>query len=131
MKKVVAVDFDGFLTSFGPTGRLKLPGFIYFLFLLIFNPKPNFDNFEIVEKLKDCGFRVVVLSARPELTRSLTKKWLDFYELEVDEIVLVGPGKVEEKKLSVIIDKEISYYFGDSLATINYLKGEGVSAFKC
>ena len=130
MKAVIAVDLDGFLTTHGPTGRLRLPDFLYFLFLFIFRPNPNEDNLIKVKELKRAGYKIVILSARPEMTRELTEKWLKRHDLNVDEIILVGPGNVQRKKFSVLNEREIDYYFGDSGITISYLKERGIFTYK-
>lgn len=130
MSECIAVDLDGFLTNFGPTGRIKLPKFCYYLFLLVFSPGPNEDNLMRVRKLKRAGYRIVILSARPEITRELTEKWLKRHDLDVDKIILVGPGKVKDKKLSVLLKRGIDYYFGDSVVTVRYLKNKGIITYK-
>ncbi|MGM0439340.1 MAG: hypothetical protein ACQEP3_02830 [Patescibacteria group bacterium] len=130
MKETIAVDLDGYLTSFGPTGRFQFPKFLYFLFLLVFKPKPNKDNLRRVKKLKKFGFKIVILTARPKITKKITEKWLDSYELEVEEIILVGPGKVKEKKLNTLRNRGVDYYFGDSLETVSYLDERGIYALK-
>ena len=130
MEECIAVDLDGFLTSFGPTGRFKAPKVCYFLFFLFFSPRPNEDNLIKVRKLKEAGYRIIILSARPEITRKLTEKWLERQNLEVDEIILVGPGEVKDKKLSVLLKRGIDYYFGDSIVTVRYLKRKGIITYK-
>jgi len=130
MKAIIAVDLDGFLTTYGPTGRLRLPDFLYFLALMVYRPKPNRENIIRVNSFKDAGYEVVILSARPEITRSITKRWLRKYDIKVDDVVLVGPGNVREKKLTALKEREINYYFGDSGRTVNYLSKKGVIAYK-
>ncbi len=130
MKAVIAVDLDGFLTTHGPTGRLRLPDFLYFLALIVYRPKPNKENIIRVKSFKDVGYKIIVLSARPEITRGVTERWLNKYDMRVDDIVLVGPGNVKEKKLTVLKEREINYYFGDSKRTVNYLSKKGVIAYK-
>ncbi len=128
MRRIIAVDMDGFLTKIGVKGNIRFPNLAYSTVLKILSPKPRIKNIERVRRWKNIGFEIVIVSARPERVRDITEKWLKKHNLEVDEIILVGPGNVKEKKLNALEKIKPEAYHDDDSSTVNYLKKRGICA---
>lgn len=128
MAKKIAIDLDGFLTTTSVKGTFLIPSFLCLLVLKIFKPKPRIEKIIWLWRLKKKGRKIIIISARPEMTRDVTKEWLKNNKVPFDELVLVGTGKVEEKKWKIIKEKKIKSYFGDNPKTIEYLKEKGIKA---
>lgn len=128
MRKI-AVDLDGFLTSISVEARSWIPDRLYQIVLFFFKPSPRLKNVFRVQFWKKKEAKIIILSARPEITRKITKKWLKENEIPVDELVLVGTEDIQKEKWNVLKDKDIDSYYGDSLKTITFLTKKGVNAF--
>ena len=75
---------------------------------------------EIINKLKDEGNTIILISARnfgeefkPEY---YTKKWLDKHGIKYDELI------IEEEKRPIIIDKKIDIFIDDSISNLRSMK---------
>ncbi len=75
------------------------------------------------------GYKIVLISARPEILRKTTERWLFVNGISVNEIVLVGSEKIKEKKLEALKRRGIAIYYDDDLKTVNFLRQNGINAF--
>ncbi len=131
MKKTIGIDLDGFLTRLTVNTNFKIPDVVYFLalnFLSFFLGKRD-ENIVKVNFWKKKGYKIVLISARPEILRKTTERWLLVNGISVNEIVLVGSGEIKEKKLEALKKRGIAIYYDDNLKTVNFLRQNGINAF--
>ena len=128
MKKV-AVDFDGFLTTASVKCRSWIPDRLYQVVLVLYKPKPKFTNILRIQRWRKAGKKIIIISARPELTRGVTKDWLKENNVLVDELVLVGTNDIKSEKWKALKRREINYYYGNNFDTIIFLLKKGINAF--
>lgn len=128
MKKI-AVDLDGFLTLMSVRAKSWVPNSLYCIILFFFKPKPKLRNIFRTQAWKKKGAKIIILSARPEITREVTEKWLKKNDVPVDELILVGTENIPKEKWKILKDRDINYYYGDDLETISFLIKKEVNAF--
>ncbi len=130
VNKKIAVDLDGFLTKTSIKGTYWIPDFLCLFVLKNFNPKPRSKKIVWLWRLKKQGKKIIIISARPERTREVTKRWLKKNKVPFDKLVLVGPGNIKNKKLKAMKANKIEHYFGDNRKMIDFLKTKGIKAIK-
>jgi uncharacterized HAD superfamily protein len=128
VNKKTAIDMDGFLTTTSVKGTYWIPAFLCLFVLKFFKPKPRVEKITWLWQLKKQGRKIIILSARPERTREVTKRWLKKNKVPFNQLILVGPGKIKKKKLKELRDNGIEYYFGDNPKMIDFLNKKGIEA---
>ena len=53
---------------------------------LVIKDKPNLPMIDLAKKYKKDGFKIVILTGRPNTIREVTEAWLKKYDVEYDEL---------------------------------------------
>lgn len=104
---------------------------------LIENDKPNHAMIDLAKKYKKDGFEVIILTGRPESVEQVTKKWLQKYEIEYDQLIMRNRSShflkapVFKKKIyETIIKSDVFCAYDDDEDIIQMWNSLGILAFK-
>lgn len=91
--------------------------------------QPKLLASEILQKLKNNGHKIILITARFELdmqntVQELTLKWLEKYNIPYDEIILYVDDKVE-----IVEDKKIDIFIDDSFTNCKKIADNGIKTF--
>lgn len=141
MKKTIVIDFDGTLSDL--THRLH--------FIKGDGPK-NWDHFfdsciydlrnewcaNLMNSLKQAGYKVLIVSGRPERCRKLSEIWLLQAEIAYDELVLVrkdgnhAPDDLlKEQWLKSYGAENIEFVVDDRQRVVDMWRRNGVVCLQC
>jgi uncharacterized HAD superfamily protein len=76
--------------------------------------KPKKSAVEIINKIKEKGNRIILITARPDEelvdTKAITEKWLDENKINYDKLIINSHNKLEiakQEKIDIFIDDSI------------------------
>jgi uncharacterized HAD superfamily protein len=131
---IIGVDLDGTITNNNwYKGKTKLPWWFIALGLEFLEPFV-WPRKEIVDNLRNRAElnndKIIIISLRPKELEYLTRRVLLKYKIPFHQLHLVGVGKGgEERKLKIIKNIGIEYYFDDDLDTVTFLRRNGIKAY--
>ena len=99
--------------------------------------KPNLPMVELAKNYKKNGFEVIILTGRPESTRSITKEWLQKYNILYDKLYMRSwvdnflKAPVFKKKIyDTEIKNDVFCAYDDDQRIIDVWVELGITAFK-
>lgn len=127
----VGADLDGVISLFPfYNPRFRLPNWL-FIFLVPFlsiSP-PKRKTLKALATMKAAGKEVIIITARPPWSRSLTERWLNFHKVPFDELFCVGFGPgTRERKIEVIEREGVKRYIDDDRGLVDSLKKSRIRA---
>lgn len=104
---------------------------------LVIEDKPNLPMIDLAKRYKKDGFKVIILTGRPDTIRFVTEKWLGKYGIEYDELYM--RSKENHYKKAYLFKKQIyeTYIndivfcaFDDDEEIVQMWNSLGIPAFK-
>ena len=136
---VIIVDFDGCISicnwresTLPANSRNKT--YDQFHDLLYMDP-PNIWMIDMMYRMKNFGYKVIILTGRPEAQRDISHLWLDKYGVLYDWMEMRGNNDFrssETYKMTYIkkyYKDEIKMIFDDLPRVIDHLKSDGYPTF--
>ena len=103
---------------------------------LVKKDKPNLPMVDLAKRYKKAGFKVVVLTGRPDTIRTTTEEWLDKYGIEYDELYMRNKKEhylkadVFKKGIYEIYLDDVFCAYDDDERIIQMWNSVGIPAFK-
>ena len=104
---------------------------------LIEKDKPNYPMIDLAKKYKKDGYKVIILTGRPDSIEDITKKWLQKYEIEYDVLYMRSwednflKGPIYKKKIyETEIKDGVFCAYDDEEEIIQMWNSLGITAFK-
>ncbi len=104
---------------------------------LIEKDKPNYPMIDLAKKYKKDGYKVIILTGRPDSIEDITKKWLQKYEIEYDVLYMRSwednflKGPIYKKKIyETEIKENVFCAYDDEEEIIQMWNSLGITAFK-
>lgn len=95
---------------------------------IIKHVKPKLYSVDIINKLKEEGHKIYLITARFEIdnfsVESETKKWLKENNIKYDELIINAQDKV-----AVVKDKEVNLFIDDSIKNCADIAQAGIKTF--
>lgn len=128
---VIGIDLDGTITKIGfYNPNIKLPWWLFYpLVPFVLSLKPDELVVKKLRTLRDKGYEIIIVTARPTQLTQKTKQWLISHHIPFDNLFCIGFGKgTKERKLKIINSKNISVFVDDDRNFRNFLKNNSVNA---
>ena len=103
---------------------------------LVKQDKPNLPMIDLAKRYKKEGFKVVILTGRPESIREVTENWLHEYGVEYDELYMRNKSEhyikapVFKKGIYQIYLEDVFCAYDDDEEIIQMWNSLGIPAFK-
>jgi len=103
---------------------------------LVKKDKPNLPMIDLAKRYKKAGFKVVILTGRPDTIRTTTEEWLDKYSIEYDELYMRNKKEhylkadVFKKGIYEIYLDDVFCAYDDDERIIQMWNSVGIPAFK-
>lgn len=103
---------------------------------LVKKDKPNLPMVDLAKRYKKAGFKVVILTGRPDTIRTTTEEWLDNYGIEYDELYMRNKKEhylkadVFKKGIYEIYLDDVFCAYDDDERIIQMWNSVGITAFK-
>lgn len=103
---------------------------------LVKEDNPNIPMIDLAKKYKKDGFKVVILTGRPESIREVTEEWLSKYDIEYDELYMRNEkehyikASVFKKGIYQIYIDDVFCAYDDDEEIIQMWNSLGIPAFK-
>jgi hypothetical protein len=103
---------------------------------LVKKDKPNLPMIDLAKRYKKAGFKVVILTGRPDTIRTTTEEWLDKYSIEYDELYMRNKKEhylkadVFKKGIYEIYLDDVFCAYDDDEEIIQMWNSLGIPAFK-
>ena len=103
---------------------------------LVKQDKPNLPMIDLAKRYKKEGFKVVILTGRPDSIREVTEEWLKQYDVEYDELYMRNKSEhyikatVFKKKIYQIYLEDVFCAYDDDEEIIKMWNELGIPAFK-
>lgn len=103
---------------------------------LVKQDKPNLPMIDLAKRYKKEGFKVVILTGRPDSIREVTEEWLKRYDVEYDELYMRNKSEhyikatVFKKKIYQIYLEDVFCAYDDDEEIIQMWNSLGIPAFK-
>ena len=103
---------------------------------LVKKDKPNLPMIDLAKRYKKAGFKVVILTGRPDTIRTTTEEWLDKYGIEYDELYMRNKKEhylkadVFKKGIYEIYLDDVFCAYDDDERIIQMWNSVGIPAFK-
>lgn len=103
---------------------------------LVKKDKPNLPMIDLAKRYKKAGFKVVILTGRPDTIRTTTEEWLDKYGIEYDELYMRNKKEhylkadVFKKGIYQIYLDDVFCAYDDDERIIQMWNSVGIPAFK-
>ena len=103
---------------------------------LVKQDKPNLPMIDLAKRYKKAGFKIVILTGRPDTIREVTENWLYEYGIEYDELYMRNKSEhyikapVFKKKIYQIYLEDVFCAYDDDEEIIQMWNGLGIPAFK-
>jgi histidinol phosphatase-like enzyme len=145
MKNIVIFDLDGTIALIDKRRNLSLKDNSKIDWNIFFNPKnikldqPNFPVIEILNSLKEKGFKIFILSGRLDTTKDATLKWLKENAVEFDQLKMrentpkekyISDVELKQKWLNEIDKENILCVFDDRTKLVEMWRENGLSCFQ-
>jgi hypothetical protein len=103
---------------------------------LVKQDEPNFPMIDLAKRYKKDGFKVVILTGRPESIRQVTEDWLKRYDIEYDALYMRNKNEyyikapVFKKGIYQIYLDDVFCAYDDDEEIIQMWNSLGIPAFK-
>ena len=103
---------------------------------LVKQDKPNLPMIDLAKRYKKEGFKVIILTGRPDSIRKVTEEWLKKYGVEYDELYMRNKSEhyikatVFKKKIYQIYLEDVFCAYDDDEEIIKMWNELGIPAFK-
>lgn len=104
---------------------------------LVKKDKPNLPMIDLAKRYKKAGFKVVILTGRPDSIKKITKEWLKKYQIEYDELYMRSKkdhflkANIFKKKIyQEFIKESVLCAFDDDEEIIQMWNSLSIPAFK-
>lgn len=104
---------------------------------LVIKDEPNFPMIDLAKRYKRDGFKIVILTGRPDTIREVTEEWLIKYGIEYDELYMrtkreyYTKAHIFKKRIcEMYIKDDILCAYDDDEDIIQMWNDMGISAFK-
>jgi len=138
----VIIDIDNTLSLAGERFKLaqkpngKIDWDIAHNISLVNKDKPNLPMIDLVKRYKKEGYKVVILTGRPESIRNVTEEWLKKYEIEYDILYMrlekehYIKAPIFKKQICKLYLNDIFCAYDDDEEVIQMWNSLGIPAFK-
>lgn len=118
--QAIIVDIDGTLSNSEHREEWLEHGYRDQYFDLAFNDRLNQWCADLINAYKSNHF-IILLTGRPERIMEMTKKWLDYYDVHYDDLIMRGPMDREQGHIykQKIYDRVLSKNFNIKLVVDN------------
>lgn len=103
---------------------------------LVKKDKPNLPMIDLAKRYKKAGFKIVILTGRPDTIKTATEEWLDKYGIEYDELYMRNKKEhylkadVFKKGIYETYLDDVFCAYDDDEKIIQMWNSVGISAFK-
>ena len=71
---------------------------------LVKEDKPNLPMIDLAKRYKKDGFKIIILTGRPDSIKEVTENWLDKYGIEYDELYM---RKYDDRRDDSVVKSEV------------------------
>lgn len=103
---------------------------------LVKEDKPNLPMIDLAKRYKKDGFKVVILTGRPDDIRKVTEEWLKRHDVEYDELYMRNKSEyfikapIFKKKIYQIYLEDVFCAYDDDEEIIQMWNSLGIPSFK-
>ena len=104
---------------------------------LVKEDKPNLPMIDLAKRYKKDGFKIIILTGRPDSIKEVTENWLDKYGIEYDELYMrtkreyYTKAHIFKKRIyEMYIKDDVMCAYDDDEEIIQMWNDLGISAFK-
>jgi len=138
----VIIDIDDTLSLAGKRFQLakkpngKIDWDIAHNISLVKDDKPNLPMIDLAKRYKKEGFKIVILTGRPESIRDVTEEWLKKYGIEYDALYMrlekenYIKAPIFKKKIYQLHLDDVFCAYDDDEEVIQMWNSLGITAFK-